>query len=56
MVTLRGALIPRVEPTRPYLLPLVESPQASRHVSSAAALARFALESAELTDDHRLNC
>jgi len=53
MVALPGTSISRVEPTRPYLLSWVESPQASRPVRSAAALARFALESAELTDDHR---
>ena len=53
MVALPGTSISRVEPTRQYLLSWVESPQASRPVRSAAALALFALESAELTDDHR---
>jgi hypothetical protein len=38
---------------RPYMLPWVESPRASSHFRSAAALARFALDSAELTEDHR---
>jgi hypothetical protein len=39
--------------TRPYAQPWVESPHASDHLRSAAALARFALTSDDLTEEHR---
>ena len=42
--------MPRV---RPYTQPWVESPRASEHLRSATALARFALSSGDLTEEHR---
>ena len=39
--------------TRPYTRSWVESPDASDHLRSAAALARFAVASDELTDYHQ---
>lgn len=49
----RGRSIHVVAPARPYRLPWAEDPQAASHLRSAAALARFAVDSDELTADHR---
>jgi hypothetical protein len=38
---------------RPYLLPWAENSPVADHLKSAAAVARFAFGSLELTDDHR---